>query len=331
MEDSEAPPVALSEAATRAESSPLNILVVEDDDASRTALIRILQLSGYVCRGAANGLEALAIIHQGRPDIVLADWAMPYLDGLDLCRRLRSMDSAGAYTYFIYVTAFLDQDHYRRGLEAGADDYLRKPVDLDDLRARLASARRVIGVHRSLVRQNAALKRDSQAALSAARIDSLTELANRRALDEDLKAVFAHVARYHRTYSVGIGDIDQFKAYNDRYGHLAGDELLRRIAVAIRRELRDGDGVYRYGGDEFVAILPEQLVGDAAQALNRARLAVERLAIPSAREGAVVTMSWGVATLDPSLDTSPGELLHHADLALYRAKSNGRNRVESSG
>lgn len=148
--------------------------------------------------------------------------------------------------------------------------------------------------------------------------------------DEDLDVLWSRAKRYGQRYSVAICDIDHFKKYNDRYGHLAGDQVLRSIAQTIRRALRQGDVLYRYGGEEFVAVLPEQPVVEAASAMNRVRDAIERLGIAGAEQG-VVTISVGVAELDATIDANLEAWLRRADAALYRAKANGRNRVELDG
>jgi diguanylate cyclase (GGDEF)-like protein len=268
-------------------------------------------------------------MHQREPaDVILSDWQMPRMDGLELCRRTRVASDDTTYTYFILLTSFGDKDHFIRGMEAGADDYHTKPVDVDELGARLVSAARVLGVYRRLAEKNASLRRDSQASFLAARVDELTGVGNRLSMNEDLRALRSRAKRYGHRYSIAIGDVDRFKSYNDHFGHLAGDEVLRRIAQQIREGLRGGDGLYRYGGEEFVVVLPEQPLAEAERAIDRVRKAVEDLAIPSHREHGVVTISFGVAQVDPILDRAPEDWLRRADAALYRAKSAGRNRVE---
>jgi diguanylate cyclase (GGDEF)-like protein len=307
----------------------LKVLVVDDDDGARDALEKAVRLLGYDCRSARDGVEAWEMHQREHADVILSDWQMPRMDGLELCRRTRVREGEGPYTYFIFTTDFADKEHFIRGMEAGADDYHTKPVDLDELRARLVSAGRVIGLYRKLREQNALLRRDSQASFRVARIDALTEVANRLSMDEDLKVLWSHAERYGRRNTIAICDIDRFKVYNDRFGHLAGDEALRRVAHTIREQLRESDGLYRYGGEEFVTILREQSLEEAERAMNRVRVAVERLAIPGGHGDWVVTISCGLAELDRTRDQSAGDWLRRADTALYRAKAHGRDRVEA--
>ena len=300
---------------------PLRVLVVEDEPIERRGLVHALELLGCSAEGAANGAEALAV-HQARPfDVILSDWRMPVMDGIELCRLVRR---EARYVYFVFTTALSDKEHLVQALESGADDFVGKPIDLDELSARLVAAQRVIEMQRELARQNAKLRRDSQRFFRASRVDPLTSARNRRALDEDLAAIIDEARRYGRRCSGAMVDVDEFKAYNDAFGHVAGDEVLRQVAQAIRAHLRRSDALYRYGGEEFFVVLPEQTVGTARGALERVRRAVERLAIPQATgaRSRVLTVSAGVAALDD------GERwIERADAALYEAKRAGRNRV----
>ncbi len=310
-----------------AAQSTLKVLVVDDDEDARATLEDSVRQLGHECRSARDGLEAWDM-HQIDPaDVILSDWKMPRMDGLELCRRTRATAADGPYTYFIFLTGFADKDHFIRGMEAGADDYHPKPVDLDELQARLTSAQRVVALYRKLAEKNSALRRDSEASFDLARIDPLTSVANRLRMDEDLDGIWALWKRYGRQYVAAICDIDEFKEFNDRFGHLSGDEVLHKIAQTMRGELREGDGLYRYGGEEFVVILPEQSLADATLAMDRLRRAVERLAIPTANGIGTVTISVGVAALESPRDGTREDWLRRADAALYRAKAGGRNRV----
>ncbi len=310
----------------------LNVLVVDDDDDVRSTVQEAVRQLGHECRTAGDGLEAWTMHQADRADVILSDWKMPRMDGLELCRRTRALGTDSPYTYFIFLTGLTDKDHFIRGMEAGADDYHPKPVDLDELQARLTSAQRVIALYRELAAKNSALRRDSEASFELARVDPLTGVANRLRLEEDLDAMWPLWKRYGRRYVAAMCDIDKFKEFNDRFGHVSGDEVLHKIAQTMRSELREGDGLYRYGGEEFVVILPEQSLADAALAMDRLRRAIERLAIPTVGRpaaGGVVTVSVGLAALEMSRDATREHWLRRADAALYRAKARGRNRVEA--
>lgn len=315
----------------------LRILVVDDDEVLREQLQQVLLELGHACWCARDGLEALAM-HREKPfDVVLSDWRMPAMDGLELCRRMRRQERAG-YTYFIFMTGLVEESSVVEALQEGADEYITKPVDIEELRARLVPAARITSANRVLVRKNLMLQRGSERAFKAARIDPLTEIGNRLRLREDLDALSARASRYGHRYCVAICDVDWFKRYNDHYGHPAGDDVLRRVVQAMRQSVRRGDVVYRYGGEEFIVILAQQSLEQAAAAMDRVRENVERLAIPHsplahAVTGSVVTISIGVSELvEPSEGgRTSQEWLQRADKALYRAKANGRNRVELDG
>jgi len=308
---------------------PLHVLIVDDDEPSRQALeLRIARL-GHSCTSASAGDEAWALQQEHPADLILSDWEMPRMNGIELCRLVRS-PGAPAYTYFVFMTSFDDKAHFLEGMRAGADDYLRKPVDLDELAARLVSGTRVIAMQRALVQQNQALLHENDTQFQAARIDSLTASANRLRLREDLDALEARASRYGHRYCAALVDIDLFKQYNDTYGHLAGDEALRLVAGTMGSALRKGDTLYRYGGEEFLIILPEQGIAQAQRVLDRVRADVEALALPHALSASgVLTISAGVAELGSAGETTD-EWLRRADAALYEAKHNGRNRVESA-
>ncbi len=308
----------------------LRVLVVEDDDGARETLVNAIRHMGHDCRGARDGLEGWELHRNERADVILSDWMLPGMDGLELCRRTRVTRDQGSYTYFIVVTSFHDREHFIRAMEAGADDYYSKPVDLDELRTRLVAAARMLEVYRELAEKNALLRRDSQASFRLARLDPLTQVANRLSMDEDLRALWARAKRYGHHYSIAMCDLDRFKAFNDHFGHLAGDDALRRVAGAMRTELREGDGLYRYGGEEFVILLPEQGLVQAAHAMNRVREAIRNLAIPAPNDGPL-TVSIGIAELDAEHDGSADDWLRRADGALYHAKEAGRDRIRVDG
>ena len=309
----------------------MRILIAGDDAVSRTILRRAVEKIGHECLAAADGEEAWRLYKEDPDlDVIISDWMMPGVDGLELCRRVRGDGRAG-YTYFIFLTALGDREHLLQGLEAGADDYLSKPLDRDELGMRLTSALRVTELHRRLAFQNGELEKLNRMLFEQSRQDPLTSLGNRLRLREDLQVLQSRTERYGHNYAVVLCDVDFFKAYNDRYGHLAGDDVLRRVAATISSGLRTGDTAYRYGGEEFLVVLPEQGAEAAAAITERLRQAVEDLGIPHADggPGGVLTISAGVAVSIGARDADG--LLKAADKALYAAKSEGRNRVARAG
>lgn len=307
----------------------MKVLIAEDDAVSRMILRRSVEKLGHECLVAEDGEKALEL-YRKTPDVdlVISDWMMPGVDGLELCRLIRDEEHDG-YTYFIFLTALGDRDHLLMGLGAGADDYLSKPLDRDELQVRLISAYRVTQLHRRLAAQNEELERLNSRLFEESREDPLTHLGNRLRLHEDLDVLQARAQRYGHTYSVVLCDVDSFKAYNDHYGHLAGDEVLKRVAEVIVCQRRSGDTAYRYGGEEFLIILPEQTLEAATAAADRLRKAMEDLRIPHETNDppGILTVSAGVASISSGDPTNADELLRQADAALYRAKKAGRNRV----
>jgi diguanylate cyclase (GGDEF)-like protein len=246
--------------------------------------------------------------------VVITDWQMPGMDGTALAKAIRA-HSASSYAYVMVLTGAADEDSARAAMEAGADDLLLKPLDPAQLERKLIAAGRVTALHRRLH--------------DDARHDALTGLSNRLRLAEDLELLCGRVERYGHAYCVALFDVDDFKGYNDAAGHLAGDGVLRSVAQALQRQIRTGDALYRYGGEEFLVLLPEQTIESAGLAADRLRGAVEALALPHPA-GGHVTVSAGVAGTTER-GCRPDELFELADQALFRAKDAGRNRVEVHG
>jgi len=290
----------------------------------RLVLARAVSSLGHITFPAETAGVALDHIDRMPVDVVISDWLMPGLDGLELCRLVRARD-AMEYVYFMLVTAHDDREHAMAGIAAGVDDCLVKPVDLFDLRLRLMVAERVTDLHRRLAERQRGLERTNIEVAATARLDPLTGLGNRLRMNEDLEMFRARRDRYRYPFGVALFDIDHFKSLNDAAGHLAGDQALRQVAAVIRRELREDDLAYRYGGEELLLALPAG-VRRVAAAAERIRKAVEAAAIPHPGRpapGTVVTLSAGVAGAEGDVDT----FLRAADDALYQAKSEGRNRV----
>lgn len=307
----------------------MKVLIAEDDAVSRTILRRAVEKFGHECLAVEDGRKAWEI-YQASPDIdlVVSDWMMPEIDGPELCRLIRE-EERGNYTYFIFLTALGDKEHLQTGLAAGADDYLSKPLDRNDLQIRLISADRVTSLHRKLAKQNSQLEEMNLRLFEQAREDPLTCLGNRLRLHEDLQDLKGRVDRYGHSFSAVLCDVDFFKRYNDRYGHLAGDEVLRRVSETISSQRRSGDTAYRYGGEEFLVMLPEQNLETAKIFAERLRETIEDLDIlhQAREEPEVVTLSVGIAELSPENPKSADTLLKEADQALYEAKKLGRNQT----
>lgn len=301
--------------------SALRVLVADDDASCRLVLRATVERLGYECEMASDGNDAWEKLQEWKPDVLITDWMMPGLDGPELCRRARQRSDEG-YTYVILATALGEHENVLEGMEAGADDYLTKPISPFDVRARLVAAKRVTGLHKELERLHDALA-------VQARTDQLTGLGNRLRLHEDLEAMQDRAVRYGHGYCLAICDLDDFKQFNDTYGHLAGDQALAAIAATFEAATRHADCVYRYGGEEFLVTLPGQTLAEARVALERLRAAVERLAIPheASRAAAVMTVSVGISEWRAEALDTVAAVLARADDALYRSKDAGRNRV----
>ena len=305
----------------------MKILVADDDATFRLIAKTMLQSLGHECTIVGDGEQAWEHFQRHQIDVVISDWMMPGLSGLDLCRNIRAVP--GSYTYFIVVTANGGLGEIVEGMNAGADEFLVKPLRSDDLHSHLVAAERVTSLHRMLASQRTELEALNHELNTVARRDPLTGLRNRRALDEDLHVLEARVARYGHSYTMALLDVDHFKSYNDAYGHPAGDKVLQSVAGELSRQLRSGDAVYRYGGEEFLGLLPEQTPAGGRIALERMRNGLERLAIPhGGNPRGVLTLSAGIAVMDPRHVRPASEVLAEADEALYRAKHRGRNRIE---
>ena len=294
----------------------MKILIAEDNPTSAMFLRRTLERLGHEVTVTADGAAAWEAVQASPVTLLISDWVMPRMDGLELCRKIRARES-GEYTYVVLLTSKDLRGDRLEGLRAGADDFLTKPPDAEELAVRLEVAGRIIAVHEALARQNARL-----AELAA--VDELTGAKNRRRFREDLEMFFAVSARHGTLLSLVMLDVDHFKQYNDAFGHPAGDDVLRAVSLALREATRDQDVVARYGGEEFVVLLPSTSADDAMVVAERLRERIERL--PWTLRG--VTASLGVATTGPGIPDSSA-LVESADQALYLSKRSGRNRVTS--
>lgn len=309
----------------------MKILIAEDDEVCRLVLVGALEALGHECITTVNGAHAWQLYLQCEPEVVISDWLMPGMSGLELVRSIRAQKTE-RYTFFLMLTALSSKQHLLEGLHAGADDYLPKPFNRAELQARLRSASRVTGLHQQLVEQNRELKRLNQVLFEDGRNDPLTRLGNRLRLQEDLALMVSRAERYGHSFALAMCDIDYFKKYNDTCGHAAGDEAIRVVARTLARCCRSGDVAYRYGGEEFLLLLPEQSLASASLALERCRGTIEALGIPHPGKNpvGVLTISAGISCFDPNRAPKIEVVAKEADEALYLAKQMGRNRVFTS-
>lgn len=296
----------------------MRILIAEDDLISRSILTAMLNKQGHEVVATVNGTEAWDVMQQvDAPKLVILDWMMPEMDGIEVCRRIRTLESDQP-PYLIILTANDDKADIVTGLEAGADDYLTKPYDPGEFRARVDVGRRLIETQAKLVEARSAL-------VHAATHDPLTGILNRQAILDNLAKELSRAKRNDKTVGIGLCDLDHFKQINDRYGHPAGDEVLCGVTRIIQANLREYDLIGRYGGEEFLVITPE--VGGFAlqKAYERLRERVAESTIHTRVSDIPITMSIGVSsgTGANTIDA----LLDEADAALYRAKEEGRNCV----
>ncbi|HYH08789.1 MAG TPA: diguanylate cyclase [Thermoanaerobaculia bacterium] len=291
-----------------------HILLVEDDTNLSLMLTRQLQRAGYSVRHANSMAAARELVREGTWELALLDRGLPDGDGLDLCRELRASSPHG---YILMFTGMSSDENRLEGFEYGADDYVSKDVRLDEVLARIRAGVRIVGLQSRLIETN---KRLEELSLT----DALTNIGNRRAFDNRFALLFEHARRYERPLSLVLVDVDRFKSINDQRGHSSGDEVLRSVAKRIAAGTRQTDFAARIGGEEFGILLPETPLFEAMQFCEkiRASIAAEPM------DGFRVTVSLGVANVPHSLVPTQQELYTAADAALYRAKANGRNRVE---
>lgn len=301
----------------------VDIVVVEDDLVSRRLLEHILQQRGYRVLSVADGVAGLDCSRKHRPSLIISDWVMPNMDGMEFLHYVRS-DPDLFDVYFIMLTAKQGIDLAVDALENGADDILNKPIDHKDLVARVHTGLRVVNLQKELKAANARLE-------ILALKDELTGLYNRRAFFENAEREFARCRRYNETLSFFMIDVDHFKSINDRYGHLFGDEVLKTIAECLLVNHRRSDIVGRYGGEEFCVLLPNTLLENATIKAENLRTFMHQLPFKTQEKEAVhITISIGIGSLRPD-HQSIDQIVREADSALYTAKRTGRNRCVQAG
>jgi diguanylate cyclase (GGDEF)-like protein len=324
--------------ATVSAIAPVPILIVDDNSAKRLALKAVLKPLGHSIVEADSGLAALHCLMVEDFAVILLDVRMPIMDGFETAALIRKRQQS-ELTPIIFITAFGIDDISQPDIYAqGAVDFIFAPVPPEELRAKVSvfanlflKAEALASMAREVQASADQLRVMNDELIALARQDPLTGLGNRRALEQDLDLLEARVARYSHRYCMALIDVDHFKAYNDTYGHPAGDGILQSFAAQLQHEVRAGDALYRFGGDEFLCVFPEQTLINGASAVERMRMGVERLAIPHRGNAlGIVTFSAGLAILDPGNIESASAVLQEADAALYRAKELGRNRVEQT-
>ena len=310
----------------------LRILAVDDDPVSLKLLVRHLQGAGHLVVTARNGKEALAVALQTNPQIVVTDWMMPEMDGLELCKALRRVRS-GRNLYILILTGRAEEDRVVEAFEAGVDDYVVKPFKPKLLLARIRGGERVVRLQEQVEthiktqeEQVAKLAVQKRKLRAAAMTDALTEMPNRRYAMRRLEMEWANCNRSNTSMSVIMLDIDKFKSINDNYGHAVGDVVLQSTARQLARTLRKGDTCARIGGEEFLVICPNTDSKGASQVAERIRQAIEANTMTAGDFDGNVTASLGVGCRAPEVKTIDG-LLRVADEAVYEAKSQGRNQV----
>ncbi|HEX2769324.1 MAG TPA: diguanylate cyclase [Geobacteraceae bacterium] len=299
----------------------MKILIADDDPVFRHLLEMVLVQWGYDVVVAENGNDALRILQfEGPPTLAILDWMMPGMEGVEVCRKVREKANE-PYTYIILLTSQQRDEDLVTGMEAGADDYITKPFKHNELRLRLRAGRRIIELQNELLTARETFRTKSTH-------DSLTGLWNHEEILHILAQELSRAEREEKCIGVIMVDIDFFKKINDTHGHLAGDAVLRSATGKMHSLMRSYDSIGRFGGDEFLIILPECCLEWAAGFAERLRLSISSDSIDTPEGMIPVTISLGVASSNQERKEDAEFLVKAADEALYRAKENGRNCVE---
>jgi two-component system, cell cycle response regulator len=304
------------------ESNLNSVLVAEDDPIFLRVLQSWFQKWGYQVTSATNGSAAWEVLQQpNTPPLAVLDGMMPGMDGIEVCRKIRARDRS-PYCYVLLLTAKDNKEDVVAGLEAGADDYLTKPFDVDELRARIRAGKRILDLQAALLRAHNTLQYESAH-------DTLTALWNRGAIVGFLKNEIERQQRSGLPLGLMMADVDHFKKINDTHGHLVGDAVLKEVARRLAAGVRTYDSVGRYGGEEFLVIVPGCKPADLVTSAERLRRSIAEHKFETSAGPLAVTLSIGIASgHDDSMRREDSEqLLRAADTALYAAKAQGRNRV----
>ena len=314
-------PVARKQAAGGGHN-PMHVLVVEDSAVYRHLIATHLESWGFRTTVVTNGADGWQALNQpDAPNLVILDWVLPDIEGIELCQRIREQGNSRPYTYFIIVTRRDGQQNILNAMEAGADDYMVKPFDALQLKARLLVGKRILDLEQELIAARESMR-------IAATHDFLTGLMNRAEILNSLQRELKRAAREKKPVGVILADIDHFKGVNDSLGHLFGDEALKEVAQRLRSQMRAYDSIGRYGGEEFLVVMPGC---DLSSVMHRgAQLCHFVASTPVAFSGLkrIISMSMGVAIWNGVDEDDLESLLTQADVGLYAAKQKGRNRVE---
>ena len=302
------------------------ILIVDDHEDNVELLRARLEAWGYATDSAMNGAEALKKVEESPPDLILLDVMMPEIDGIEVTRRVKGNGSL-PFIPIIMQTALDSTENKVEGLEAGADDYITKPIDFAELKARLTSMLRIKRLQEELHERERELLEANERLKHMSQTDALTGLDNRRHLEDRLREMFEHAKRLSEPFACVMCDLDRFKGVNDTYGHQAGDAVLKQFARILRHEVREIDRVGRYGGEEFMLLLPGTVLDAGVTFAERVRKQVETHTFTFGETSICRTASFGVSAWPHPRIVDCDGLMRAADDALYVAKESGRNRV----
>lgn len=298
------------------------VLVADDSAVYRKIVERTLEKDQYTILFAKTGQSAIELFEQHCPALVITDWIMPDITGIELCQKIRA-SSESSYTYVIIVTSISEKENVVKGLAAGADDYLTKPFYPEELAARVAVGRRIVDLQRQIEVKNKLLE-------ELVLTDPLTGLPNRRAIEEFASRQLSGASRYGFSFWVAMADLDNFKRVNDTYGHDAGDMVLKGFAEILKAKLRRSDIGGRIGGEEFLLVLTHTNEENVRTFLERILEDLRNHEFYVREQTIRVTASFGIAGFQGEGTPEFARLVSQADTALYAAKHKGRNRIESS-